>query len=721
MRLTTSGDTLTFDAGSGRLVSLQRAGAPGVEFLASAPEHPAFVIQYLDGAGAYRQLDSRAAETTTVVLEDGVLTAQFGRLGGQAVDVRFTVRTDGRFSRWNLTVDNAAGLRIVDVQFPFVVASYDLPGDRAVLRPLIMGELIANPQPQDLPPDFPRTWQFTPENGDSLHYPGGTFAQFIAYSSAAGGVYLACDDTQAHVKLIKGVHRDPGIRLGIAHVGDWPAGSRTLEYDVLLGSFDGDWYDAAELYRAWTLQQAWATPLHRRTDVPAWLLDSPPYITVRPQGVLDAGPVTLLEEFLPYEKILPLLDRLSRRVAAPLVCVLMGWERGGSWVYPDCFPPVGGDASLTDFCREARQRGWHVGSFCNGTRWVVAHAWNGYDGEPYFTEHHGERGVCRLPDGSWWPELWDRTWRPSYPTCLGEADTRRIATEFVHRLLGWGMESIQFFDQNCGAATFACFSDRHEHPPVPGRWMAEAMRRIIDAFHAEADALGERAVIHSTEQPANETCLPLFQQCDVRCFPPGYPGWNQVPLFQYLYHECIIMQGTMSMGPEPYHQVTANACNFVQGEIPGAVMTGDGTLLNRDTGNWAPWEPKVGNDDHAVEMIRTATAPRRSADFLVYGRMQRPAPVAGIPVITWEWNSHVYRVPAVFHEAYTAPDGRFGVALANWTDRPRRVTLHDARLGARAVVHTAGPKTARKAIDGDSPLTVTVPAHGCVLVAGDEA
>jgi len=717
--LHTAVDTLQFEPTTGKLVSLRRQATPEQEFIASAPEHPAFVIQYLDEACKYRQLTSLMAAQTEVTVADGVLTAYYRQVGGFSLQVTLTVRTSpqDRFSRWDITIANDAGLRIVDVQFPFVVASYDIGGRRAMLLPQVMGELLVDPQPEHLQPDFTFNWQFHPENGDFFHYPGGAFAQLLAYYNEHAGLYLACDDTAGNVKLIKALHRDPGIRLGIAHVGDWPTGSRTLEYEVLLGTFTGDWYAAAEIYRAWTLRQYWGTPLHRRDDVPAWLLDSPPYITIRPQGLLDAGPVHPIAEFLPYEKILPLLQGVADRVESPLVALIMGWECGGSWVYPDCFPPIGGDESVTRFAREARRRGWHIGSFCNGTRWVTAHAWNGYDGEAYYREHGGENTVCRTPAGAYWEEFWDRAWRPSYACCLGVEQTRQIARDFVSRLLGWGLESIQFFDQNCGAATFPCFAGDHGHPPVPGKWMHAMMAQIVSEFHHAADLLDEREVIHSTEQPANETCLPLYQECDVRVYPPGYGG-AAVPLYQYLYHECIVMQGGMGGGPEPYHLPIRNAFNCVLGILPGAVLTGDGTLLNKDTFNWARWEPAVGNNDHALAVIRTATALRRGPgkDFLVFGRMQRPAEVAQIPTVTWEAQSRVYRVPAVFHMAWQAPDGRFGVVLANWTERKRQVTLADARPGDRVIIHSAGEQLTRRTRKHAGSMTVTIPPLGCVLV-----
>jgi len=694
--LETALDRLAFDAASGRLISLTPKSDPDAELLASAPEHPAFVLQYLD-EGQYRSVDSHRHRGLSVEEKETqrgkTLRFLFRHVGDlENLDVILTVGAseEDRFSHWSLAVRNGAGLRIVDVQFPVVVVPPDPAG--AVLQPFGFGQLLRGPALENLPHDEPRRWQFLPENGDTSHYPGSVFAQFLAWYSQRAGLYLACQDTEGHVKLIKTLRREPGLRLGIAHVGDWPPeGERTLEYEVVLGSFTGDWYDAADLYRQWSLRQKWATPLTHRTDVPAWLLDSPPHITLRVQGYVDDGPAPPIQEFLPYEKCLPLLEQVARGVEAPLVAVLMSWERGGPWVYPDCFPPVGGEESLARFVALARERGWHVGSFCNGTRWVVGHRYNGYDGREYFARHQGQRSVCRGPDGALWQENWDASWRPSYACCMAADLTRAIAVDFVKRLIGWGLESIQYFDQNVNAATFPCFAGDHGHPPVPGKWMAAAMESLLAEFRRLASEAGERAVVQSVEQPCNEYCLPLFQQSDVRVSPPSSGARDFVPVYHYLFHECMILHGMMSTGPEPYALPIRNAWNGVLGEIPGAVMIGDGTLLNRETFNWAEWEPRVGHNAEALEMIRTVTAMRRGPgrDFLVYGRMQRPAEVA-TEIVRWEREGRFYEVPAVAHAAWQSPDGRHGVVLANWTAADQPVVVSDARLGGKVRIHLCG-------------------------------
>jgi hypothetical protein len=738
--LETSQDRLGFDAETGALVSLHSRDAPDQEFIAWQARDPVFMIQLLDEKRRFRQLDSQQAESVAIAVSDDAttLTASYHRLAGHQLDVTVVVRVaqgDG-FSHWSIRVDNQAGLAITDVQFPYVVMPYDLagtPGTETILWPYFAGVLIKDPQPQDLRPDSPHTWQLRPENGGYTQYPGITTAQFLAYFNDRAGIYLACHDTTGRIKLIRPVHHAPGCRLGFAHVGDWPQrGARTLEYDIVLGSFTGDWYAAAELYRTWSCQQSWAQiPLHQRHDVPEWLLDSPPHIIVRIQGEIDAGPTTPNRAFLPYTKLTPLLDDLSARLDAPLLPVLMAWERPGPWVYPDCFPPVGGAESLQEFTQQARQRGWRVGTFCNGTRWVIGHYWSGYDGQDYFDAQDGDRSVCRTHTGAYWPEHWDVDWRPSYTGCVGTALTRALAQNYVRQLIDYGLDWIQFFDQNIGVCTFPCFAEDHEHPSLPGHWMTEQMTHLIDGFHAlaadeVAQSQGARQVIFSVETPANEYYLPRFPICDVRVQPPGHtisPLFRGfIPLYHFLYHEFILMQGGFGTGPDPYHLAIKNAYNWVIGEIPGAVLQADGRLMNKDSAevNWAPWQPNIGNHDDALQMLRATTALRRgpAKPFLVFGRMLAPAHVAPIPTMRWQTGGRDQQMAAIFHAAWQAPDGQLGWVLANWTDTPQSVTLRDAQLPANVQVHVATQEVASQLCTvTDQQLTLDLPPVSCLLVA----
>jgi hypothetical protein len=734
LTLENSNHKLGFDGKNGRLISFRAKNAPGQEFIVSNGPLPIFVVQYLTSENEFRQIVSSEVGEIKILPGENKIATVFSGFDNLDFSVTVTVRTSENDpkSYWSISVRNRAHLAITDIQFPLVVVPYDLggkPASECLLQPRATGRFWEAPKPEDLEPDSPHAWQFRPENGDTGHYPGLTFAQFLAYYNNRAGIYIGCQDGSGAIKLIKPVHHPAGgIRLGISHVGDWPAdGERDLGYDVVLQAFSGDWYDAAELYREWALKQEWASaPLHKRTDVPDWLLDSPPHIVVRIQGELDAGPAEPNKAFLPYPKIVPLLEEISRRIDSPLVAVVMAWERPGPWVYPDCFPPAGGDESLGEFSQLMRERGWHVGSFCNGTRWVTHHYWSGYDGNQYFKEQNGEETVCRTHDQKLWEENWAVAWRPSYACCIGVARTRGIAADFVRRLFHDGLDWVQFLDQNVGCSTFPCFATGHGHPPVPGKWMNAAMQTMLDDFRrAAADetekSQGRRRFAFSVEYPPNEFFLPNFQVCDQRVAPPGHKAFGKLffPLHSFLYHEFVLTQGGFGAAPEPHHMTIRNAYNCVMGQIPGGVLTGDGSLLNRDTFNWAPWSPPVGSNEDSLEMLRSSSALRRGKgrDYLVLGRMMKPAQAQNIKSIGWEYGGQVTHMDAVFHSAWQSPGGRHGIVMANWTREAQSFSLHDARLAKQVTETLYGQKTTtrqRRAEQGT--VEVLLPPLSCGLL-----
>jgi hypothetical protein len=737
--LENSNHKLEFDRKTAQLLSLRSKGAPQQEFVISNPGIPVFVIQHLTEAREFRQISSLDAKSVDVQVENRTLCAQFSDLGGMnlSATVKVTMGDDGPQSRWSISIANHAGIAITDLQFPFVIASYHLGGVRGtetILQPLTTGRLVQAPVPENLEPDSPHAWQFRPENFDTHHYPGLVFAQFLSYYNDRAGLYIACEDATGGIKLIKPLHsRAGGIRLGFSHVGDWPSeGQRDLGYDVVMQTFEGDWYDAATIYRDWSRQQHWAaTPLHKRTDIPDWLLDSPPHIIIRIQGQTDDGPTEPNREFLPYPKLIPLLEKVSKQIDAPLVGVVMSWERPGPWIYPDSFPPAGGDESLHEFSELARARGWHVGSYCNGTRWVTGHFWSGYDGNEYYASNHGDKTVSRTHDLQPWPENWDRTWRPSFAGCLGVEQTHSMAENLVGRLIDDGLDWIQFLDQNAACSTFPCFAPDHGHPVGPGKWMNAAMQSMLDRFRVIAarkskESQGKRQLVFSVESPPNEFFMPNFEVCDQRVAPPGHRDHGSLffPLYTFLYHEFIVMQGGFGVAPTPYHLQMRSAYNLVMGEIPGAILTGDGSLLNRgDTDAWwSRWDSSMGNNDDAVTMLRRAVGMRRGKgrEFLLWGRMLKPAEWCDARTVHWESNRQVFDIPPVFHSAWQAPDGRLGVVLANWTSEEQRVNLSDPRLG-RGVTETisSGKSTTRSRSVNGGKISLSIPPLSCTLLESE--
>ena len=734
--LASKSGTMLLRASDMAIVSYQAAS--GQEFICDRPESPAFILGYYDEKRRYRNVPSQTAQTVRVeVTDEGdarTVRGEFTGIDGMDITVVLTAYAslDGEYIDFEAELENRGDVFVMDLQYPYVLCRSSLDGEAGSETVVLphgygSGKQIKNAGKsiftgfswvRKLQPDSCKAWEYMPLQNNCNHYPGTQFAQFMYYHNDRGGLYLCCDDTQGNVKRFLPLDRGTGLRLGVSHAGDWPArGRRKLEYRTRVTSMEGDWYEAAERYREWFRQTPWFTPLRTRGDAPQWLIDSPVYVTIRLQGLLDVGPAEPIEAFLPYEKCMPLLEGLARQVDSPLSVVLMCWEKNGPWTYPDTFPPIGGEESMRGFIAAAREKGWRVGTFSNGTRWVFQNLWTQSDGYDFYDREGGDESACRQADGQLWHDFWDWSWRPSVAACIAHPITRKLAKDFVDHITGWGMESIQFLDQNSGSASFPCFSDEHGHARAPGKWMYEGMTLFMNELRAAAHPGLEP--IHSAESGLNECCIPLFQETELRLYPPGVND-DVIPLYQYLFHDCVILHAMMGFAPEPYHLILRNATAFIYGEIPGGVLRGDGLLLDKDTANWAEWTDPVENMDNAYRMIRQVNALRRSdmRDFLVYGRMLRPAQSFETAYHSWSDGRNVsHTLAAVFHAVWEADDGRAAMAMVNWTDTDRTVTVRDERFnGSPLTLVSARDGIRRDELEGASELLLTLPAISCCVL-----
>lgn len=711
IHLRAGADRLAFDRTIGALVSWVRAGTRR-DLIAWRPGDPLVEVGYVDARGELRTISDAGAPREVRVTRDGAawtVAVAIPVLAGHGLGV--TLRVAGSAGdpevRWSVELASDPGLRLTDIRFPVLRMPLGLgtrPGARrtdGVLRAFETGALIEQPRATDLEPDAPFALQLRPETIDAFHYPGLTFAQLLAYLDRGTGLVAWAADAGGRPKVIKPLATGSDrVRLAFAHtLGGVPAGPDAVPYAVRVRSVAGGWEDAASVYRDWTLAQGWAArPLHVR-GVPGTIAASPAPVMIRVQGIHDEGPADPIDAFLPYPRLLPILDALAARLDAPLMPLLMAWERHGPWVYPDALPPVGGADAMAAFADAATTRGWVPGTFANGTRWATAHRWTGYDGLDAYRRDGGPESVCRTADGSEWHEPWDAPWRASLPACMAAPRTRELARAFVGELARTGLRMIQLFDQNLGVVTFPCYAADHGHPPAPGPWMTASMASFLPEVRGAArDGAGDDGVLISAEACVSEPHLGAIDLVDVRSVPAGHvaphPLWRgSVPLYSFLFHELVPIHAGFGFGPEPFHLATATATAFVIGGMPGGVLQDDGRLMARDSVNFGDWDPYVEDWEGAADLLRAALALRRGAarPWLLEGRMEPSARLAGIPVRRWTFGDRVHRLPAVLHHAWRAPDGTLALALANWTDAAVTVRTRDARFrGAMAAVIATG-------------------------------
>ena len=445
--------------------------------------------------------------------------------------------------------------------------------------------------------------------------------------------------------------------MGLGHYpGTRGPGVWRLPYNVVLGTFHGDWYAAAEIYRNWASHQPFcATKLAQRSDVPKWLTDSPPLalaFPMRGQGDWDP-PAAVNSEYTPLTNALPFLERLAAALESPLMPIVFNWEHAGPWVQPDAYPPLGGEESVREFMTQAKAKGWHPIIYGDGLCWVTWQKNTNYDGMPYFHSHGGDDAVARRWDGTFLEDVWP--WRKNYVACVGAEKGRQMVLEMTRGMAQLGPDAIQQFDQGPGPR--ACYAPNHGHPPVPGPWMADSFSSLVSSDINIARSVNHKVAM-SCEGAPPETHLQDFQTWDARV--------STCPLYSFLYHEY-------GNGFEGFY---TNRVNDEALRLSAARALVNGYMVDftlRDKGrieyDWdQTWTRAVPDQGAILDWARRINHFRAGIahDYLVFGRMLRPWTVSGVTERDFGWGKE----PLVQSATWQAPSGRIAVVLANYADLP---------------------------------------------------
>ena len=687
------GYRLLIDSDRGSILSLQSTyGADRELLIRDHVRLPLFMIEFMNDHAEFTLVSSSAAEEITARRDDHdagpAISIEYKRIAGLAVDAVVTIRCPANetLTYWNLDLKNGTNFWIGHVRFPVIEVPFDDPagGDRSyILSSSLDGSLSGPVEPavysrpawtrhtplerqwggsESITPDLwlEDIWSGRQHNAPDIwrypNYPGQwASTQLMAYYNSAGGLYFACDDATGLPKFIDRVMEDDGVTLGLAHYpGTRGPGRTKLPYNVVVGTFQGDWYTAAEIYRDWAEKQAFCgKKLSARNDRPKWLTDSPVGIAfpMRGQGDWDA-PATVNPEYTPVTNALSHLERIAATLESPLMPFVYNWERPGPWVQPDAFPPLGGEAPMREFMAESKAKGWYPVLYGDSLCWVTWQGNTNYDGMPYFHSHGGEAAVARRPDGSYVEDVWP--WRKNYWACVGTEKGRQMILEMTRKMADLGPSIVQQFDQ--GPGPVACYAIDHGHPPVPGPWMTESFRNLVKA-DAENARSANPGVAMSCEGAPPETFLQDFQIWDGRV--------KTCPLYSFLYHEyCNGHAGFFG------NRVNDEALRLSVGR---AIV--DGYMLNftlRDKGlleyDWdQAWARAIPDQMAILDWAKRSNHFRAGVarDFLVYGRMLRPYPVDNVTRRDFGWGKE----PLVQSATWQAPDGRIGVVLANCADQ----------------------------------------------------
>lgn len=677
--LSNSGYRLRIDSKSGSIASYHSTFGIDRELL--IPNHarlPLFIIEFMDGYSEFKTVTSLQAEKVQVKKsgdeKEQILIIDFKGIGDLSVDARVTVRCpmNETLTYWNLELNNGTKSWIAHVQFPVVRVPFDnsIDGHTSHILSSFADGILAGPvEPSMAAGSWGGRERNTPERWRYNNYPGQwASTQLMAYYNDAGGLYVACDDVTGLPKFIDPLMEDDGVTLGLGHYPGTQGPSKTkLPYNVVLGTFCGDWYAAAEIYRNWASKQPFcALKLAQRKDYPKWITESPIGITFPIRGQSDwDGPAKVNPEYTPPTNALPYLEKLAKELESPLMPIVFNWEHGGPWVQPDAFPPLGGEAAMKEFMAKAKESGWHPIIYGDGLSWVIWQKNTDYDGMPYFRDHNGPAAVVRKWDGKLLEnELGD--WRKNYVACVGTQGGREMVIGMTRKMAEFGPNVIQQFDQ--GPGPLACYARDHGHPPVPGPWMSTDFDGLLKA-DVEAARSADSTVAMSCEGAPPEIYLQDFQIWDARI--------RTCPLYSFLYHEY-------ANGHEGFYTNRVND-EALRLSVGRALVTGymmNFTLRNKGLieYDWdQPWTRAIPDQSAILDWAKRVNQFRSgiARDYLVYGRMLRPWKVSNVTEHDLGWGME----PLVQSATWQASDGRVAVVLANCADIGQSPRLELEGLG----------------------------------------
>ena len=691
---------------------------------------PLFAVKLLDEAGAGEVLTS--AGLFSGCREEGdrtVLSFESKRLGAE-VTVRHPA--DEPFVYFSLRLANRTGKYLEWIDFPGVLLPNDLPGAGGTSRlfwPAMEGCLIEDITLRE------RTYlrysdKGYPSKGWEGMYPGPCPMQFSAYYGEDGqGLYLASHDAACNVKAIEYAPAEEGRAIRLENklfVGERDTTDYAYEYEIVLGVFRGDWYDAADIYRSWLLStDIVRLPRFEDNDrIPAWVKESPVVAVYPVRGVKDTGDMSP-NCYYPYTEGLPYLEQLSSDFDSKMMALLCHWEGTAPWAPPYVWPPYGDKADFDEFIRRLHERGHLFGLYCSGIQWTEKSTLcPEYNMEEFSRANGMKELMCCAPDQSLpYSLICGGPIRTGYDMCPAPERTKEIAVEEIRKILdGCDVDYLQFFDQNVGGTSYLCYSDRHGHPRGPGKWMWKEMREI---YRRARELLRERGlegkVLIGCEAAAAEPYVNDLLFNDVRYVIDFMVG-NPVPAYNYVFHEYV--NNFMGNQNTSYHIVDLErspenifyrfAYSFLQGDVLTVVLGRDGAV------HWdwcTPWDGVPAVDQATIRpFIRLLNAWRKTAarDFLLFGRMEKPLAVrcAKREEPIQYGGAHRYDCVLTTRFSYRRRDAQ---RFVNYLAEEQTVAVETAgRESLRLVRNPAGEAEAVRAENG--LLTLTLAPYSAALL-----
>lgn len=527
------------------------------------------------------------------------------------------------------------------------------------------------------------------------------------------------------------MRKGQSVRMDLTHLTpEVPESESVLPYDVVLGTFTGDWRDAADIYKRWARQQPWCEKrITQRDDIPKYYTEGAAQLCV---PFLHEKPQYKLMSFDKIGELPKIAAEYQKRTGMPHIGLApFGWENRGAWAGINYFPARPSTEIWQEVSRELNKQGNFIITLPSGFSWVVKRKTTksgpafddtaDYEQRKEMTIHKAD-GTHFVIDDLASTKSWKGI---QVKLCHGSADARKTAVDIFLGIARLGSSVIQFDQEIGGGQRYPCYSKSHGHAPGFGTWMWDGFVEVSEELNRRGRAV--RPDFGLSIEGCSELAIPLMatqwgRQCaEVISY---QANGRTLGLFSYLYHEYIPVIGDgFSMG-EGMSDTVASAelrCfrlanTLARGLIPTVYME-QVPLEPTDV-----WGAKVS---HAFFAFCRPFP--QFPEYLLMGETLRPLPVECAEQALWHYHPDengdltiggrkarkaTIRRPVVVTGTFKAEDGSIGTVIVNTTTTEQSAKLLVPSSERGAVLYRADRTEMQRWDKSPSEVPLTLEPFG---------
>jgi len=504
-----------------------------------------------------------------------------------SLNVKVTLDVTGEKSDWDISVNGLLTNSISKIFFPYI--NFLAPGNDYVLIPKYSGQLFKNPKVSGLSAKltYPRGWSST--------------MQFCAYYNDNYGIYLGTHDPTA---AVKNFHIKKNNNNGLLYNNEIYAPDRYEpgnDYDLpgkfRFEIFNGDWYDAAQIYKKWASVEAdyWPKDTEER---------------LARQNVI--GNIAVWGRYYSVQSANTLISSLTKFRNFMGVPLGFHWYNWNHSYFDDNYPIYFPERDGMDYViKEVKKVGeTYFMPYINGRLFEMnldiyptlgkPNAARKSSGGVYSSTFMGNKFANMCPT--------QHPWQDILVDAMDQL-TNRIGTDAM------------YVDQVTAAGPLQCWNKAHGHKLGGGTSWRDGYHEMLTKMHntGPTDAF-----------IATEGCNDYLADVVDGFLTDGWTTKNMVPAFQAVYSGKVQLLGT-KFGTSEYGKASFFAKftqAFINGIQPGRFYI---SLTSGKTAEFARQNARMRH---------------KLVDYLAFGTMLKPVPIdrSSIPTITTTWKDYAYDV-----------------------------------------------------------------------------